>query len=422
MNLRTSLRASSVKWAAPFALGLSLFYYFANGSAPSNALSYAPTLTSSAMSTIYGVTYAIAAGLAAWESGRLRLCGVWDLAPARSRYRIAANALAPVLGLVLLIPALPVALALGSAGVLPTPGSLRLLAMTWLLCVCHAVLGFAVGLRMPRVFAAPVVTVVVWVLVSFSWSTDPFWIRHVSGQYPTYLMFGELAGLDSLVPHILFTGGIAAGVLLLWLPLRPVVLRAALACAVAVAGPSLAHRITQDWGASPPLLTGQAPMVCSGSDPKVCMPEAAAGSLPDVRGDALSVLDDLRSAGVALSPAVITDRLSDGRFGKPTTEKTWRIGLTNAARNGSVRYQVLQAAVRFPCERVDARTGDAVLWWAATVTGEEKAYRERMNRDRAPSAAEDDTRDTVREVRTRSAAEQGRWFRDSLTDACRRAT
>ncbi|MFD7298524.1 hypothetical protein ACFV9W_35030 [Streptomyces sp. NPDC059897] len=427
MNFRTNLSASSARWAAPFALGLALFYYFGNGlSVMPSAEHYAPALASTSISTVYAVAYAVAAGLAAWESGRVARSGVWLLAPARSRYRIALNALTPALLLAWLMLCLPVALALGSAGTLPTLPSLGPLVMALLLCCAHSAIGFAIGMRLNPVIAAPILAVVVWVAVAFSWATDTFWLRHVLGQYPTDMDYGEAASLSSLLPHILLTGGLALAVALWWLPIRYAALRAVLCVAVAVGGPALAHRMTADWGPNPPLLTGQVDMRCLGKSPRVCMPEETSpADIARVRRESVAVLTALSEAGVPAKPAVITDRIVDGRFGRPSTDRVWRVSLTDAVRQNGVRYRLLAAAVRFPCSRPDTEEARPAMLWAAAVTGQADVYQRRM-------AAEDDPQvdnsakalatltAQVRKVREQPAASQARWFEQAVTHSCAR--
>ncbi|MFE0672538.1 hypothetical protein [Streptomyces sp. NPDC058867] len=311
---------------------------------------------------------------------------------------------------------LPVVLALGSAAALPTPASLGPLVMAMLLCLAHAVIGFGVGLVAPPVVAAPLMAVLVWVLVAFSWSADAFWIRHVSGQYPTTLMFGESATYGSLLPHLLFTGGLAVGAALLWLPMRSRWIRGGLAAVVAFSCPVVAVRAVQGWEANPPLLAGQAPMDCVGTAPKVCVPQAASVRASAVRKDAVSVLADLHSAGFTKTPDVIVDRLGEGRYALPSTATIWRVGLTSGAQRDELRYQIARAAVQFPCLSVDPTYGNAVMLWAATVTGEADTYNDHMKGRKF--VEEDEVRRTVDRVLTTDPREQGKWYRQSLIAGC----
>jgi hypothetical protein len=420
MYFRAGLRAAGAKWTAPFALALSLLYFFANDVAHSSRFGYAPQLVSQAMESTYSVAYALAAGLGVWESGRLRKAEVWRLGPARSRFSVAADALwVPVL-VAWSVPMVSVVLALAVNGVLPDPRSLLLPLMVLLLCLAHAALGFAVGLWAPRVIAAPAMMVVVWILVAFSVAVDPPWLRHLSGNYTAGLGYGEHFQLIVLVPHLLFTGGIALGAVLLWLPLRPRLVSLVLALAAAVSGPVVATNIVEGWSYTPPLLARQVPFQCLGERPKVCVPSDVAGQLPAVRAGVVAVLDDLREAGIQRRPAALyRDSLGSGRFGGSNEGGERKLNLSSAERNGTLRYQVLRDIVRFPCARGDAAAAHRALLWAAQVTGTEKQYRDRLHPALSRARHEEESRRVVREVRSRPPEDQGAWFERTVARACR---
>lgn len=424
MRFSTNLRAGSVRWAAPFVLLLTGFYYVVGEGVPLPAFhGYAPALIAAPLVSLYALAYAVAAALAAWEAGRLSSSRIWELAPARSRFRVAANVLLPVVLLAWLVLLFPIVVTLARTSTFPTIGSLYLPTMALVLCMVHAVIGFGIGLRISRVIATPVMAVAVWILVAFSRATQPYWLRHVSGQYAG-LSFGEVPSLASLVAPILFAGGIAAGFALLWLPLRALSVRGTIALFVAGLGTFTAYSITHDWPHNPPVITGQAPMACRGSAPKVCMPQATARYLPAVQADVTVVLDALRSHGVKEVPSVITDRLMDGRTDRASTRDTWRMSLTAGAQHDDVRFQVVSAAVRFPCSRVDAAAGHAALLWAASVTGERKAYDERVGQEMDTTEAErveEQARTAVQKVLKQPVPNQAAWFQQTLTRACKQA-
>jgi hypothetical protein len=422
----TNLRTTSALWAAPFAVGLTLFYFTVARQTPLGGnYGWAPTIVADALSPMYAFAYAVASSLAAWESGRLKQAGVWDLTPTRSRYRIAANVLAPVLALAWFMLVLPVALGLIQQGITPTLDSVRPLVLGVLLCAAHAVIGFSIGRHAQRLIAAPLVAVMVWVLVAFSVTSTRFWYRHVSGQRMGSLMFGEVVPFDSLVPHLLFTGSISMAAVLLWAPVRQVVVRAALATVVAIAGMSTAHGMVKDWGPSDPVLSSHAPMRCSGHAPAVCMPEASAHHLPVVRKQVNSVLSDFRSAGVDASPDTVTDTLADGRKYIRSTPSTWRLGLTRGAEGGNVRYRVANAAVGFSCDTPDPKMRREALLWAAIITGEVKAYKEQWQHSGEVFDRSADNREAVRaevkRVRSLPTRDQADWFESTVATACERS-
>ncbi|GBQ03640.1 hypothetical protein SSP531S_51150 [Streptomyces spongiicola] len=418
MRLRTRLFAGSVRWAAPVVLLLTLFYFHAGNTVQDPyAAEYAPAVVAAPLMTLYALAYASAAALAVWESGRLRAFGVWDMAPARSRYRVAGDALLPVILCAWLVVLVPTVLSLGSAGTLPTPDSLLLPGMAMLLCVAHAIIGFAIGLRAPHVVAAPVVAVLVWVAVAFTRAVDPAWVRHISGQY-TDLMFGEAPSLLSLAPHLLFGGAIAAGLAMMWLPVRQLLVRAALALVVACAGTASAIAIADDWAHGTPLRHGQVAMECLGARPKVCMPAVTAQDLPHVRADVVSALRDLTRAKAVTPPEVVTDRLGEGRDNRSSTPANWSVHLTVAAREDAVKYAVTLAAVRLPCDEPDPARAYAVRLWAFSVTGEAEAFRSTAENKSLVSRSEPE----VRAVLEKSTDQQAVWYQQQISDACGRAS
>ncbi|MFI1013786.1 hypothetical protein [Streptomyces sp. NPDC020965] len=410
MKLSTRIRGSGALRVLPFALVLVFFYYGTNDYAD-DGLGHAPTAVSDALGMIYGFAYAVASGLGVWESGRLRATGLWRLAPGRSRFRVAGSALLPVLLLSWLMLVLPVAAALLVSGVPPTPASLLPLLMALLLCAAHASIGFGVGLRTPPLITAPLMSVFVLILVTFSWTVEPTWVRHLFGQYPTTLMFGERASVLSLVPHLSLTGGIAAALWLLWLPWRPVLPRVAVALVASLAAVAGSWAMVRTWDFNPPLVTASAPVRCAGEEPRVCMPRVTASRLPETRAELVSVLADFRVAGVAYAPDVITDSMNDGRFPVSSTESRWHIPLTAIANRGNSRYQLALASVRFTCGRPDPVTRHAVRAWVARVTGEEIGHRGTTSSARRAEREIDRVNALPRE-------QQAQWFRESLAEGC----
>ncbi len=422
VGLAASIRSSSALWAAPFVLAVVLFYYFVvtQDILFEDDYGYAPTLVTTALLPMYAFSYAVSASLAVWESGRLAKGAVWHLAPARSRYRIAAGVLAPVVGLAWLMPLLSAGLALAQGAALPTLGSLPPLLLALTLCVAHAVIGFAVGRHVPRVVAAPLLGSLVWIVVATSWSTGAFWRRHVMGQYPEELGFGEVPTALSMVAHLLPAGGLAAAVALLWSPVRQLALRLVLATALTVVCATSAYSITRDWGPRVPVSASAPQMTCLGTAPQVCMPEATADNLRAVRAEVVETLDDLREAGIAEPPVVVVDTLGAGEPPHVSEGETWRVALTDGEERGRIGYLVVREAVRFSCEYPDPMTSRLALMWATEKTGETRSLDRLLAEDPFYGAEQRDAlRDAVTEVLATSPAEQARWYHDTLADACR---
>ncbi|TJZ49471.1 hypothetical protein FCH28_24495 [Streptomyces piniterrae] len=425
MRFFLRFRSSSAAWGALFAIPLTLFYYFVTVSRLiDDDLHYAPTAVSYALTPMYAFAYAVASCLGAWESGRLESGGVWALAPARSRYRVAADVLLPVACISSLMVVLPAVLALVESGAVPTIGSLGPLALAVILCCAHAVIGFGVGKVVPRSIAAPILAVAVWILVAFSRSILPYWPRHISGQFSSRLMFGEEATLASLLPHLLFTGGIGVAVAALWLPLRHGLVRVPLAAVTAIASMVGATNIVSDWDHDPPLAIGRGAMRCTGSAPVVCMPEEKSTRLNAVHRAAVSVLSDFKAAGVDRSPTKITDSINNGRFTVRSTPEVWQLRLSSAAASGRVRYLLTGAAISWPCSRPDPVIAGAVSAWAAKTTGEETAWRHQNGQERDPASQAARIRTASKNLLdaalAKPAPEQARWFEQSRIQACRK--
>ncbi|MFJ9700763.1 hypothetical protein [Streptomyces fradiae] len=263
-------------WASPFIVALVLLYSlyaFPHDYAYSrSALPYAPEVVSFALEVTYGIAYATVSCLGAWEAGRLRRDDVRHLAPVRSRYRTASALLFPVVVTGWLMLFLSIALALLQEGVVPTFDSLPLVAMAAGLVVAHSVIGFALGLFVPSLIASPVLAVGVFFTVSGAVATAEPWPRHMTGAYPAFLGYGELATWTSIAAHLMPTGGLAVGLALLWLarPGAPHWVRLTvptLACVLVAASVLGAYRIVRDWGPQPPVSHARVAAFPSGEGP-----------------------------------------------------------------------------------------------------------------------------------------------------------
>ncbi|MER7191754.1 hypothetical protein [Streptomyces flaveolus] len=350
----------------------------------------------------------------------MRSARVWALAPARSRYRIAVNALAPVIVLSWLVLLVPAAVSLARSATLPTLDSLRFPLAGMVLCVGHAVIGFAVGCWVPRVIATPILAVADWITVAFTRAVLPYWPRHVSGQFGS-IGYGEVPDLVTAAAPVLLVGGVAVGLLILWLPRGWGILRVGVAAAVAVAGVLGAYRTAADWSATPPLTAGHVAMTCTGSAPRMCVPDFNARYLPQVQSDTAKALRVLRTSGATSDdPRLITDSYGDGRRQKPSTDAVWRMTLTGPVQSGDAVYQIVIRSLHFRCEEVPARDAHAAWLWAAVKTGQESAYRKkRAEEGRDPLAVqlEKQVRADVTRVLAEPAAEQSEWIGQKL-DSC----
>ncbi|MFH9068670.1 hypothetical protein [Streptomyces alboflavus] len=432
MRFAALVRTSSALWAAPPALGLVLFYFhvsfsrdyeFTRGDIP-----YALETVSFVLDPLYALAYATASSLAAWESGRMNRAGVWASAPARSRHAIAAHTLLPVLVLAWAMLLFPVGLGLLSEGTALTPDCAPLLIMALFVAAAHGVIGFAVGLVVPRLVAPPLLAAGVFYGVASSASSgERMWPRHVSGAFSTVLSFGERTTWTALAPQFLFTGSIALGLALLGVTARNRGVRTAvpvLSCVVALTGTLAAYDIAEGWGHTAPLSVGHARMTCAGSAPRVCVPVAGGAEPAEVRAEAEAVVRELAAAGVRVTlPRTMSDSVVNGAHPRPSTGDIWWLPLTAGQRDATTRYQVLTRAVRFPCASTsDEVASRSAMLWAAGNTGEAKRYLTAQREELAQYDNGDEVfaliKERVATVRRASTAAQASWYRSELKRAC----
>ncbi|MGA5732450.1 hypothetical protein ACPCI1_27870 [Streptomyces seoulensis] len=419
MKLTTLFRTSPAVWAAPFVIALPLLYYVGGpGHPPADAYGFAPEITSYPLRFSYPFAYAVVSALAAWVSGSLRQAGVWDMNHARSRYRIAAQALLPVVALGWTILILPSMTALAVAGAWPDWDSVSPLLVGMIVCVAHAVIGFTVGRWAPKVIAAPILAVVTWVAVAFTVTVDAPWVRHVSGAFPEQLMFGEAPAWGALWPHVAFTGSIAVALIVGWSPVRHRVAAGAVALSVAVAGLAGTYEAVKDYDYTPPLKTYAVTMECRHTgQTRVCMPDQTANGLPQAVDATRRVLADLSRAGVPRRPKEVIDTLPAGRFSAASTASTWRVPLTVAGDRHDTAFAVTIAAAGMNCPRPDPLLRRVVIAWVAHITGTTQSWerlRSAIDRQGSPG----DVDGMLRSVLSRSAKAQAAWFTSTSRKAC----
>lgn len=424
MRIPVGVRASSATWATPVVLALLALYYKEHRLVGLSAThGYAPAILSYGFESYYPLAYAAAACLGCWESGRLRRDGVWVSAPVRSRVRIAAVALAPVWVLAWLTLLLPAVVLLVREGAAPSVSCLPLSAMTMLVSVAYSVIGFTASLVVNRFVIAPILAAGVWYAVAASWSfSDPMWIRHVLGQYPTTLMFGELPTFSSLASHVLFVGGIATGLVLLALMRSRWALRLALASAVTAGCTLSSYAIVAGWGATPPLSQGNAPVSCVGIRPQVCLPRATDAAAEGIAADYRAVAQDFARANVSVKvPQKIVDSLLDGRYPKRSTSQVWHLALTGAGNQESVRFQMARLVAVPRCKSLDRSSEQQIDLWIGGLTRTRSVALHREQQEAFTPAQQkslEQAAHTVVSVEKMPVNEQKAWYEKIRDGAC----
>lgn len=402
MGFLSALRRSSLPWTGPVLIGLALFYTYLAWSRPStgfggDAVSYA----AAAMGPIPGAL----AGVAAWEAGRLRAGHVWRLTPSRHRHGIAIEALRPVLLLAALINTVVL---LGTSLRVSAPPRLEDLPQIALLLVVQiaaVVIGFGAGCALPRPLAAPTVAMALVLWAAIPGTLETPWVRHLTG-----IMTEGPTITDSVAPHALLAPallwiGAAAAVLLAAAPLRSRLLRTAVAACCLVAAAVPAQAMVSDDGYFTPTVPRTGHHACDEGAPRICVPEEYAGMLPSLRTAADTAVPKLTAAGFD-KPRALVHASRDARL----PHDTWRIHPKKPLTETRALNSVATALV--PIQRWDdcpdlpddyaGRTspGPLTAWMRLTAGMDEKAV---------ANAHSDNTIQWVKDIRTKSPAEQKRW-------------
>jgi hypothetical protein len=177
VRLRTLLSVAPAAWLVPPMLAL-IWLYIASSVTFEAREPYALYLTARSMNAL-GMIVPVFAAAAAWEGTRLVRGGVWQLAMVRHRVTVATWSILPAIvggAVVLVVAAL---LVVTPQGIL-VPEPLVLLAVGSIL-VAQVAAGFAIGTRLPRSIAIPVVLLVSFMSFVLPRVAGSAWLRHLSG-------------------------------------------------------------------------------------------------------------------------------------------------------------------------------------------------------------------------------------------------
>ncbi|WP_436737930.1 DUF7224 domain-containing protein [Streptomyces sp. BBFR102] len=410
MGLKTALRTSGVLWLAPLVLGMSwhLTHFDSRRLPPYWAGNTALAALCVAM---YGPA---CAALAARQAGRLRRAGLPGLAPVRSRYATALNALWPVaaLGVAAVgVSLVTVRIDTGSAHDWPHLG---VLALCGALIAAHTVAGYAAGWVLPRLLAPPLVLVAdyLWIVLPNT-IVDPMWPRHLTGMldgpvgnfalttHPVALWAPGILAVGVALAVVL--GGEAARLPVLARSRLPRFGAAAAVGAIVVAAcGAFASAPVRGWDGDPPPYARSDAPVCTGSAPRVCVPADFGGDLGTITEAADSVVDRLAEAGVPRPRQIsyVTADPADRRA------DTWYHFLRPGAdRTEAERAIAMAAAPPLDC-RGYVGSGSALEAWLLLTTGTDRDTVARMVL-RQDLLLLDDL------VLPLSRAEQGLWFTET---------
>ncbi|WP_409471195.1 DUF7224 domain-containing protein [Streptomyces sp. HC307] len=362
MRIATALRTTSVIWIAPLVLA---WVWLVTSHEAANEPAYWAGNTALVGHTLPFYAPACAA-FAAWEAGRMRRAGVHRLAPVRGRYAIAISALWPValLGVAgVMVCLLTVRLETGAAHDWPHLG---VLAMAGYLITVHTVLGYGLGMLLPRILATPLILVIDYLcLVMPVTVVDPMWLRELTGWLAA--PYGDVTitmnPVALAVPMVLATGVLAAVLvsaeIARWRRTRVVRVGAAAVASLVCLSVFTVSAVlpVRDWNGDPPLRARTDPPVCTGDSPRICVPVEVAGSLDQLAAAAKEIVPRLVEAG--LEPPEKIAFVSEAADIDPGT---WRLFLLRGMSDVDVRASIAASALPTipPCPtKSDARTGHA---------------------------------------------------------------
>ncbi|MET9774223.1 hypothetical protein ABZ023_08095 [Streptomyces sp. NPDC006367] len=419
MRIRTLFRTSPAFMCLPIAVGITVLYYTQETADQIRYFPYpwAPLLVQRPIEYLAAPAYALVAALAAWTAARVREAGTWQLAAHRPTWQVIAQALVPVVTVGWLMFLASAAWAFTERPTWPTPASLAPLLLTWVLTVAWAVIGFTVGHRVKPLIAAPVLACGVFVVVAYPHAVQPFYLRHLSGEYFAHLGVGESATFESMAAQMMPTLGVAAAVTLVWARWKPVV--RIVSAAVLVVAPALAgYSIVKDWDYNPSVNTHVA-LACHGTEPQVCLPENGAHDLPEVHAQVAEAFRILDAYAITTSlPSRVEDQMAYGRFTQRNTGRTVYMQLGIAHHKGGLDRSIVTSAVQFGCD-ADPHLARTIHFWLESKLGGITPYARIAAGDPYYTRAQyREAVATAERVSGLSTSEQKQWFDRTRTAAC----
>ncbi|MFF3287838.1 magnesium transporter [Streptomyces sp. NPDC003023] len=423
MRFSTSLRTHPAVPATPF-IGLFFAFVFLTSTRRIEHLIVLPWAAQAASYAVHApvpMAAAAAAGLSAVEATRLKALGTWDLGSVQPMWRIAAR---PVLITVVSLSVLTAGVMAGGlwvVGVFPDLYALHLMGIVVVLLTAHAVIGFVVGLRLHALYSAPLVSVAVFVGISFPLGTDSFWAHHVTGSI-SWVGFGEAYSPAMTAAAILPTVCLALACAVLAGPHRDRVRSAALSLVLAVGGLFAAYGITMDWRSVPPTTKGLAPVACEGTMPKVCLPEVGSEHIGEVQVELAQMTARLEDKGIiARKPHRITDiAVADVRQ-IDTGGEGWTLALGPGNADQALRENIAISVVGMPCENPNWNVLHYNTLWAAQAIGVDGHYMAWLSRE-TQGFSQGQTREQLLSETARVSKlplpEQKAWYAQQLRAAC----
>lgn len=411
MPVKTILRTNSGSWMALPLMVLAVA--FAMGYMPATGDGYPIAIASSAMISLVFVA-PICGALGAWEAARFRRALWWGLPHARPQLVIALFAVGPVIlaGSIAGIAAMSAKLvAEGYFGLGLIP-DLRLVVVTVAVIASHAMVGFAIGLWVPIVVAAPGVLIASFIWMAFSAATEPLWLRHLNGSLATCCLVQYDLAPNAVGAALVFAIGLMLGAAILIVQERARPGRSAIAIVPFAAASLVAASLAGSLGPDPVVARDETGLVCAGEpgSVEVCVWPEHATRLDETVGIAVRAIHSWKKARIEAPSRLTEGKGGDGKglsFGLS-------LGSTEADIIGSLAYALLpgmpECAATGPYPAAEIR--DELYAWYASLAGmsDEELDSRLGSRDGSGRGP----RGTVAVLRQRSAEVQFTWVRGAI--------
>ncbi|WP_327253240.1 DUF7224 domain-containing protein [Streptomyces sp. NBC_01244] len=307
-----------------------------------------------------------------------------------------------ILHLVLVVAAL--VLAWSTVGAWPSGRGLWAVAHLLVLPLGWGIVGWILGTLLPRAVAAPLAAVGSWAWMAMPHSSSSPSLRHLGGWVIENSTLTDLVDpLAYVIPWLVITGFAGAAIVLTGARRQPVV-AAAVALALIVSTVVIGLRMVEGWGYSPRMEPRAARMACVGQRPSMCVPtEYGTARAERVRDAALPAIDKLEAAGLP-RPEVV--RLVSATL--PPKAGNWPLLWSDGMAPDQLAISVARSAVTGVAANAgvkDCRQSSLADAWATIAAGLEA---EKVKQMTSPSQWEE-----ISKVRSRSAADQARWFSDA---------
>lgn len=397
-----NFRASAAPWLVlPILIYAGLYIDDAVYTEPSK---YGVQTGELASHAVAAIVPAVAAA-AAWEAGRHRMLGVLSLTSRRGPARRFLRAVMPVLILLIVLVLGALAVAMRAVGVLPSGAGWLAVAHLVVLSCGWLVIGWSLGLVMPKSVAAALAAIGCWAWLAMPHAMSNSWLRHLGG-----FVDGESSVTDVLSPTVyLVPWGVVVGLAIAsWalVRVRPRVGAAVVALLVVSATLLGGRAAVADWSYGNPTHPRRVAMTCVGRAPKVCVPPEYAPYAGQLRRDALAPIQRLKAAGV-VAPEELRVVSGEVPLEPGVWPLDWSLPLRGSSQS-STDYLVLlaESAVTGTAEHAGVRDcrqhGSLAAAWAALKAGVSEKDMQTMVTP--PDWA------TIRNVLRMPAAEQTAWF------------